>query len=85
MKLFGFLRIIFERQGPEKGTFLFLLSLHDQIQILELTIKDFQNPLNCPITLNELQDKIQTLQPKKACGILNDKIYRLQMAILKTF
>uniref|UniRef100_A0A4W5S0W7 Voltage-dependent calcium channel type A subunit alpha-1 n=1 Tax=Hucho hucho TaxID=62062 RepID=A0A4W5S0W7_9TELE len=25
--LFGFLRIIFERHGPEKGTFLFLLSL----------------------------------------------------------
>ena len=23
MKLFGFIRIIFERQGPEKGTFLF--------------------------------------------------------------
>ena len=27
MKLFGFLRIIFERQGPEKGMFLFWLSL----------------------------------------------------------
>ena len=27
VKLFGFLRIIFERQGSEKGTFLFLLSL----------------------------------------------------------
>ena len=26
MKLSGFLRIIFERQGPEKGTLLFLLS-----------------------------------------------------------
>ena len=30
MKLFGFLRIIFERQGPEKETFLFLLSLYLQ-------------------------------------------------------
>ena len=29
MKLFGFLQIIFERQGPEKGMFLFLLSLVD--------------------------------------------------------
>uniref|UniRef100_A0A673XNN6 Glucose-6-phosphate exchanger SLC37A2 n=1 Tax=Salmo trutta TaxID=8032 RepID=A0A673XNN6_SALTR len=29
--LFGFLRIIFERQGPEKGMFLFLLSLCDII------------------------------------------------------
>ena len=28
MKLFGFLQIIFERQGPEKGTFIFLLSLY---------------------------------------------------------
>jgi hypothetical protein len=27
-ELFGFLLIVFERQGPEKGTFLFLLSLY---------------------------------------------------------
>ena len=27
VKLIGFLRIIFERQGPEKGAFLFLVSL----------------------------------------------------------
>ena len=32
MKLFGFLRIIFERQGPEKGTFIFLLSLEELIK-----------------------------------------------------
>ena len=30
VKLFGFLRIIFERQGPEKGTFLFFLSLFNE-------------------------------------------------------
>ena len=33
--------------------------------------------LDSPITLNELQDKIKTLQPKKACGvdgILNEMI-----------
>ena len=41
---------------------------HDQIQILESTIKD-QNPLDYLITLNELQDKIQTFQPKKARGV----------------
>ena len=29
MKLFGFLQIFFERQGPEKAKFLFLLSLVD--------------------------------------------------------
>jgi hypothetical protein len=40
-----------------------------QIQILESTIKDYQKPLDSPITLNELQDKIQILQPKKACGV----------------
>jgi hypothetical protein len=28
VKLFGFLQIIFERQGPENGPFLFLQSLH---------------------------------------------------------
>uniref|UniRef100_A0A8K9V0N5 Reverse transcriptase domain-containing protein n=1 Tax=Oncorhynchus mykiss TaxID=8022 RepID=A0A8K9V0N5_ONCMY len=66
--------------------------IHDQIQILESTIKDFQNPLDSPITLNELQDKIKTLQPKKACGvdgILNEMIKytdnKFQLAILKLF
>ena len=42
---------------------------HDQLHILESTIKDYQNPLDSPITLNELQDKIQTLQPKETCGV----------------
>ena len=43
--------------------------LHDQIQILESAIKDYQNLLDFQITMNELQDKLQTLQPKKACGV----------------
>ena len=47
---------------------------HDQIQLLESTIKYYQSPLDSPITLNELQDKIQTLQPKKACGV-DDILY----------
>ena len=62
------------------------------IQILESTIKDYQNPLDSPITLNELQDKIKTLQPKKAYGvdgILNEMIKytdnKFQLAILKLF
>ena len=42
--------------------------IHDQIQFFELTIKDYQNPLDSPITLNKIYDKIQTHQPKKACG-----------------
>ena len=64
--------------------------IHDQIKILESAFKDFQNPLDSPITLNELQDKIQTLQPKKACGvdgILNEMIkytdHNFQLAICK--
>ena len=59
--------------------------IHDQIQILESTIKDYQNPLDSPITLSELQDKIKPLQPKKACGVdgiqWNDQIYRQQIQI----
>jgi hypothetical protein len=52
----------------EKASYTFH-SIHDQIQIFESTIRDCQNPLDSPITLNELQDKTQTLQPKKACGV----------------
>ena len=66
--------------------------IHDQIQIFKSTFKDYQNPLDSPITLNELQDKIKTLQPKKACGIdgiLNEIIkytdHKFQLAILKLF
>ena len=60
--------------------------IQDQIQIIESTIKDYQNTLDSPITLNELQNKIQTLQPKKACGvdgILNEMIqlYRPKIPI----
>ena len=43
--------------------------IHDQIHILESTIKDYHNPLDSPFTLSELQDKIKPLQPKKACGV----------------
>ena len=52
--------------------------------------KDYQNPMHSPITLNELQDKIKTLQPKKdwcVDGILNEMIKytdnKFQLAILK--
>ena len=66
--------------------------IHDQIQILESTIKDYQNPLDSPLTLNELQRKIQTLQPKKASwvdGTLNElrkyTDHKFQFPILKLF
>ena len=64
--------------------------IHDKLKNLESIIKDYQTPLDSPITLNELQDKIKTLKPKKACGtdgILNEMIkytdLKFQLAILK--
>ncbi|KAF7640795.1 hypothetical protein LDENG_00013340, partial [Lucifuga dentata] len=51
--------------------------IQDKLQSLESTINDYQNPLDSPITLKELQDKIKSLQTKKACGvdgILNEMI-----------
>ncbi|KAF7662932.1 hypothetical protein LDENG_00222700, partial [Lucifuga dentata] len=66
--------------------------IRDKLQSLESTIKDYQNPLDSPITLKELQDKIKSLQTKKACGvdgILNEMIkltdLKFQLAILKVF
>jgi hypothetical protein len=58
--------------------------IHDQIHSLESTIKDDQNPLDSPITLNELQDKIQTLQPKKDCGV-DGLLNKFQLVTLKLF
>ena len=64
--------------------------IHDKLRNLESIIKDYQTPLDSPITLNELQDKIKVLKPKKACGtdgILNEMIkytdLKFQLAILK--
>ena len=64
--------------------------IHDKLKNLESIIKDYQTPLDSPITLNELQDKIKILKPKKACGtdgILNEMIkytdLKFQLAILK--
>jgi hypothetical protein len=42
---------------------------HDNLQNLESVMKDYHNPLDSQMTLNELQDKIQTLQPKKSCWV----------------
>lgn len=64
----------------------------EKLRVLESTIKDYQNPLDSPITLAELLDKIQTLKPQKACGvdgILNEMIkytdHKFKLAILKLF
>ena len=65
-------------------------NMQDKLQTLESVIKDYQNPLDSPITLKELQDKISSLKLKKACGvddILNEMIkytdLKFQLAILK--
>ncbi len=59
--------------------------MYEKLRVLESTIKDYQNPLDSPITLAELLDKIQTLKTQTACGvdgILNEmKIHRAQIQI----
>lgn len=66
-----------------------LLHIQDKLQKLESTIKDNQYLLDSPITLKQLQDKIKSLETKKACGadgILNKMIkFTDQLAILKLF
>ena len=64
--------------------------IQDKLQTLESVIKDNQNPLDSPITLKELQDKISYFKRKKACGvdgIINEMIkytdLKFQLAILK--
>ncbi len=59
---------------------------------MERSIKGNQNPLDFPITLNELEDKLRVLEPKKACGvdsILNEMLkhtdQRFKLAMLKLF
>jgi hypothetical protein len=54
MKLFGFLQIIFERQGPEKATFLFLLSLNLKMTILIVKSKTTKRKLGRVYSLNRL-------------------------------
>ncbi len=67
-------------------------AMYEKLRVLESTIKDYQNPLDSPITLAELLDQIQTLKTQKACGvdgILNEMIkyteHKFKLAILKLF
>ncbi len=39
--------------------------MYEKLRVLESTIKDYQNPLDSPITLAELLDQIQTLKTQK--------------------
>ncbi len=64
----------------------------NKLDNLERSIKGNQNPLDFPITLNELEDKLRVLEPKKACGvdsILNEMLkhtdQRFKLAMLKLF
>ncbi len=59
---------------------------------LERSIKANQNPLDFPITMKELEDKLRVLEPKKACGvdsILNEMLKHtdqsFKLAMLKLF
>jgi hypothetical protein len=62
VKLFVFLRIIFERKGPEKGTFLFLLSLY----IVELT--QVQTPFRPTVLVLHLAAQVNvTLRGDTGC------------------
>ncbi len=40
-----------------------------KLKIPKEKIKDNQNPLDFPITVNELTDRLHALKPNKACGI----------------
>ena len=64
--------------------------IQEKLQSLELAIKDNQNPLDSPITGQELLEKLQVLKPRKASGpdgILNEMLknttVKFQQAILK--
>ncbi len=64
----------------------------NKLDNLERSIKANQNPLDFPITLKELEDKLRVLEPKKACGvdsILNEMLkhtdQRFKLAMLKLF
>ncbi len=63
-----------------------------KLEILKEKIKDNQNPLDFPITENELTDRLHALKPNKACGIdgiLNEMIKytndKFKTAITKLF
>lgn len=66
--------------------------LKTKLEILKENIKDNQNPLDFPITVNELTDRLHALKPNKACGIdgiLNEMIKytndQFRTAIIKLF
>jgi len=43
--------------------------VYDKLTVLESTIRDYQNPLDTPMTLTKLLDKIPNLKLQKACGV----------------
>uniref|UniRef100_A0A671YR74 ribonuclease H n=1 Tax=Sparus aurata TaxID=8175 RepID=A0A671YR74_SPAAU len=66
--------------------------ISEKLKDLERVIKNYQTPLDYPITELELEDKLKILQPKTACGpdgILNEMLKyssrKCKLAILKIF
>lgn len=66
--------------------------IQEKLQILEATIKNYQNPLDYQITMKELEDNIKKLKPGKACGpdsirteMLKHSTPELRQALLKLF
>ena len=66
--------------------------IKEKLQILEKTIKDNQNPIDFPITWEELIQQTKYLKPRKACGpdrISNEMLKcstpEMQGAMLKLF
>ena len=66
--------------------------IQEKLQTLEETIKDSQNPLDFPMTWEELTSQTKSLQPRNTCGPDSIKIEMLkcsspemQGAVLKLF
>ena len=74
------------KQNPARN------ELKTKLEILKEKIKDNQNPLDFPITVDELTERLHALKPNKACGIdgiLNEMIKytddKFKTAIIKLF
>ncbi len=68
------------------------LKVIEKLNALESCIKNNQNPLNYPITQEELSGKLKSLKCNKSCGpdnikneMLKNSSPELQMALLKLF
>lgn len=77
---------------PQKDLNQNQLEIKEKLNILESVIKNNQNPLDYPITQQELNEKLKSIKSKKACGVdnirnemLKNSTPELQNAVLKLF